>query len=135
MPAYADVDDLEARWRQLTPEEAARAAVLLEDASVILRAEVPGLDERIVDGIIDPAIPLQIVAGMVKRAMQGPDGMEGVRSYNTQAGPFGEGVTFANPSGVLYIDRHDRQLLGFGRQRAFTVSTVPPREVPDVPIP
>ena len=34
--AYADVSDLESRWRDLSADEEAKAAVLLDDASAML---------------------------------------------------------------------------------------------------
>ena len=35
--AYAQVSDIEARWRLLTPDEAERAKTLLDDAAAMLR--------------------------------------------------------------------------------------------------
>lgn len=60
--AYADVQDLENRWRYLTPEEQGRAAVLLEDASAIIEQyETDDSDLHL----------FKIVAcNMVKRAME-----------------------------------------------------------------
>ena len=66
--AYATVSDLEARWRTLSESEAARAAVLLDDAAV-------KIDEA---GYIDPndsrkvSLAKIISCDMVKRAMNAP---------------------------------------------------------------
>lgn len=127
MPAFATPDDLETRWRPLAGDEVARASALLDDASAMLRAEMPGIDDRIDQGLMDPALPRQIVAGMVKRAMQGPPGMAGVESHSRGVGPFQGSVTFANPTGDLYLAKKDRKLLGIGRQTAYMVDTLPPR--------
>ena len=62
--AFATVEDLEARWRTLTPEEQAMAAVLLDDAAV-------KLSEWEIDGDEKQAAKLKIVScDMVKRAMK-----------------------------------------------------------------
>lgn len=128
---FADVSDLETRWRPLAGVEVAKAHELLGDASGMLRTEAPGIDDRIEQGLLDASIPRQVVCRMVKRAMQGPVDLDGVSSANQQAGPFANQITFANPSGDLYLAKQDRKLLGLSRQRAFTIDTLPPR--PDAP--
>lgn len=61
--AYATVEDLEKRWRRLTPSERETAGVLLYDASLILDQHVKCADFDIM-GIV--------VCNMVRRAMD-PD--------------------------------------------------------------
>lgn len=117
--AYAEVADLEDRWRTLTPDEKSRAGVLLGDAAVRL------------DALCPPSVPptsqeleaRRIVScEMVKRAMSTPGGVAGigVTSHQAGAGPFQETQQFANPTGDLYVTKSDRALLGCGNQLAFT---------------
>lgn len=125
---FAENSDVAARWRTLSAAEQARADVLLDDASAILRSLVPTVDAQITAGTLDPIVPLSIVCAMVKRAMQGPVDLDGVTQSQTTTGPFSTGVTFANPSGDLYLTKSEKQRLGLGVQRAFSIDLVPEDE-------
>ena len=114
---YAEVSDLEARWRTLTSEEVARAEVLLGDAAVRI------------DTLCPPPDPLSeaqrdarmiVACEMVKRAMSAPGGV-GVASIQQGAGPYQATTQFANPTGDLYLTKADRLLLECGAQAAFTL--------------
>lgn len=60
--AYATVDDVESRWRQLTPEERSIASVMLDDAADVWLADYYGSDIS----------ALRVVScNMVIRAMKG----------------------------------------------------------------
>lgn len=124
MVAFAEVSDLEARWRPLSTEERARAAVLLEDASSMLRVELPEIDARLdaVPPTLDAGIPRMIVCKMVQRAMQsGGDGA--VSAVQQTAGPFSQSTSYANPQGDLYLTKAERKMLGLGRASAFSIDT------------
>lgn len=127
MTAFATPDDLESRWRPLTPAERATADELLSDASAILRAECSGIDARIDDGRLDPAVPRMVVCAMVKRAMIAGDMAAGVSSHQQTAGPFSQSLSFVNPTGDLYLTKAERKRIGCGGQKAFTIDTAPPR--------
>jgi hypothetical protein len=110
--AYADVSDLEARWRELTEDEQARAAVLLDDASAMLDAyvTVDEADESLMKR-------LKIVAcNMVERAMStvSDDGMDlyGVTQQSMTAVGFTRQLSYANPTGDLYITKAEKRMLG-----------------------
>ena len=107
--AFATVADLEARWRALTPEEQALAAVLLDDAAVKLSAwEIDG-DEK-------QAAKLKIVScDMVKRAMKaGESEMADVEEMTATMGPFGRTLRFSSQVGELYVTKQEKKLLGGG---------------------
>lgn len=115
---FAEVSDLEARWRPLTGEESASADALLLDASQMI------VDEAGDVAGIAAATLRRIVCAMVKRAMVVPDGI-GVDSTQFGAGPFQESVKYANPMGDLYLTKAERRALGIGRGRAFEVDLMP----------
>lgn len=129
---FATPDDLADRWRPLSEAEQARAAVLLSDASAIIRTLSPGIDAKIANDLLDPDVPRAIVCAMVKRVMQGPSDLDGVSQTQQTAGPFSRGVSFANPSGDLYLTKTEKQRLGIGAQRAANIDLLsyldPPAE-------
>ena len=105
----------------------------LDDASVIIRAEVPDIDDRVDDPGTPPdlATVVFVQARMVMRCLQNPRGVrqEGVGPYNT---------TYAgdHPGTPWLTDEERALLLGEpvrGRQRAFTVDTTPPGALTSTP--
>lgn len=121
---FATVADLEARWHDLTDGERVRAAVLLEDASDLIRTQCAAWESR------DVATLRRVTCAAVKRAMLAASmGVpEGVSQTNTTTGPFSDGYTFANPGGDLYLLDSERRSLGMGRAKAFHVRMVPDDE-------
>lgn len=129
---YATAQDLVDRWRPLSAEEMARAAVLLEDASGEVDAEFRRRGLAVADELATGEVTeddLRVVAcRMVQRAMTSPVGVDGggaIESSQIGVGPFQESVRYANPMGDVYLTKADRRRLGLGQQ-AFTV----PFEVP-----
>lgn len=124
---FATVADLEVRWRPLTGDEIGTAQALLSDASVFLRSLSPDIDTRIADGDLDAELPLIVTTRMVKRSMSvGAMGtLDGVTQHQQSAGPFSQSVSFAAPTGDLYLSKAERKMLGISTQRAFMVDTTP----------
>lgn len=121
MAAFAEVSDLELRWRSLSVSESATATVLIEDASQLIIDECPKAQDD-----ADPATLKRIVCAMVKRAMvRGADEV-GVQTSQTTAGPFSQSQTYSNPTGDLYLTKAERRALPCGRGRAFMVDMMPP---------
>lgn len=116
--AYATIEDLEARWRQLADSEQARASILLEDAASRIDVAAPPAGP-----LTEPERRVRLIVScdMVKRAMQAPDAA-GVEQTTQTAGSFSTQMTFANPAGDLYLSRADLRLLGVLRQKAGNVS-------------
>jgi hypothetical protein len=122
--AYADVEQLAARWRPLTDQaEVDMAEILLEDASVQIRSEVPDLKVRIEGGDSDLlAAVIRVECAMVKRAMNAGDEGFGVTSTQETQGPFSRTFQYSNPMGDLYLTKAERRLLTKGgAQRAFSI--------------
>lgn len=106
--AYAEVSDIEARWRQLSTDEKSRAAVLIEDASAMLSTLVA------VDGSDEQAINLcTVCCNMVIRAMSATS-MDtfGVSQTSVTAGPYTQSFSYSNPSGDMYLTKLEKRLLG-----------------------
>ena len=106
--AYADVSDLEVRWRTLTDDEQARAEALLDDASAMLDAYVT------VDETDEQQMKLLkiVVCNMVERAMSTGGDIFGVTQQSMTAGPYAQTFNYANPTGDLYITKSEKRLLG-----------------------
>lgn len=117
IPPFAIVSDLEKRWRALTVDETTRATALIDDASQMIVDLCPGYTAA------SAATLRAIVCAMVKRAMiQGSDDdLAGVTSLQQTAGPFTETPTYANPMGDLYLTKAEKQRLGRGVQKAFSI--------------
>ncbi|MEX3655252.1 Gp19/Gp15/Gp42 family protein [Mycolicibacterium fortuitum] len=112
MDAFATSDELENRWRPLSPSEKDRATVLLGDASVWLRAWFPDVDDRIAAGTLDVVAAEMVACAMVKRAMLDSDGLASEQNQQTM-GPFAfaNQRAFSNPDGNLYVTARERELL------------------------
>lgn len=110
MAALATVDDVAARWRPLTSEEALIVATLLGDASDMVRVRFPSIDADILSGAVSAATAVRVVAGMVRRAMLNRE-TEGVTQGSETVGPFSTSASYVNPSGNLYLSKDD--LLSF----------------------
>jgi len=116
---FATHADLEARWRPLSPAEQTRADTLLEDASTLILDLQPDIEDWASETTLKA-----IVCAMVKRVMQGPADFDGVTQTQQSAGPFSQGVSFANPSGDLYLTKFEKKRLRIGVQRAFMVDLI-----------
>lgn len=122
---FATVGDLEARWRPLDEAEEARASVLIDDAADLLISLRPSLEDDIANGVVSLASAAIVVCNMVKRSMQaGEDGREGVTQQQQGAGPFSLSMSFANPTGDLYLTKPEKKRLKIGTQQAFVVDLI-----------
>lgn len=107
--AFADVSDLESRWRELSTEEEARANVLLGDASAMLSALVDVDDEDDEQA----ALLNMVTCDMVIRAMSATSmDTYGVSQSAITAGPYTQSFSYSNPSGDMYLTRLEKRLLG-----------------------
>lgn len=120
MAAFADVSDLEARWRALTGDERARAEVLLDDAAAVIEAD--GVDVSR-PGAARARLLAMVSCDMVRRAMLASPERPAATQGSVTVGPFSESFTYANPTGDLYLTRAERRRLGAGGGR---VGSIPP---------
>lgn len=111
---FATTSDLAARWPSYSAAQAAYAAILLADASTMIRERWPDVDSRVTSGALLAESLTRVVCTMVKTAMLNPDS-EGLESHDQSVGPFGERRTFTNPNGSLYFTADMVRLLdGYG---------------------
>lgn len=106
--AFATLDDLRDR---LSPEDLrvvdaapARAQVLLEDASDLIRHRCAGWEGA------PESVRMAVVCRVVARALrQRPAGVAGDASQVTQTtGPFTMSTSWSTPSGDIFLTRQDR---------------------------
>lgn len=125
--AYADVNDLESFWRDLTTEEESRAAYLLVLSSDYLRQAAlninRNLDTMLSDGKVLTSTLKQIVMEAVKRAMNTSINQAPVSQMSQTAGPYSESLTFANPAGDIWFKDKELRMLGLKRQGMRSIST------------
>lgn len=116
--AFAEVSDIESRWRELSTDEEARATTLIDDASAMLSAlvEVDDDDE-------EQAELLEIVCcNMVIRAMSASEyDAFGASQMSMTAGPYTQQWTYSNPSGDMFITKMEKRLLGISTSYIGTI--------------
>jgi hypothetical protein len=119
--ALATQLDIEARWRDLTPAETSIVNALLDDASALLRAEYPDIDDRIATGNLDADVVAGIVGRMVKRSLVSPD--LPLQHETENAGPFSisRQFTFTNPYADVFLTKADRTLIEGRRPKAMSI--------------
>lgn len=106
--AFAEVSDVEARWRTLSATEEIQAGILLEDASAMLSRLV-----QVDESDAEQAGLLKVVcANMVVRRMASSAAPIGTDQSSITAGPYSQTYRFAAPSGDMYITKAERRLLG-----------------------
>lgn len=70
----ATINDVESRWRPLSPVESTVASTRLDDGWRDLRRELPDLEQRVAQSADLAATAAQIIADAVIRLMKNPDG-------------------------------------------------------------
>ena len=120
--SFATVADLEASWKPLTADEAARAEVLLLQASNYLR-QIAVNNDKDLDDLIwsDPsgvygANVKMVVTSAVQRSLASPlDMMPEASQWSQSASPYSESMSFSgNVSSTLYFKDKELKLLGLG---------------------
>lgn len=122
MLTFATVEDLEARWRPFTDEEAARAEVELQDTSAFIMSQMRKYRRPIIPDDEIQAYNLKwVTCAVAKRGLQpsfdSDDGGMGapVSKLSETADVFSASVTFANPLGDRYLTKQEKLALGIGR--------------------
>lgn len=109
--AYATIDDLEARYGEVPSELSDRVDALLEDAATILDAQVAvDISDQ------QQLARLRLVScSMVNRALQAAESdAYGISQASMTAGSYTQSMSYANPSGDLYLTGTEKRMLGIG---------------------
>lgn len=117
---FADASDVRARWSSLPSAQDAVTDQLCADASLIVRAQYPGIDDQIPNES-DLADRLEVVVvNMVKRAIM--IATPGAAQESSATGPYSHSVTYANPLQNLFVTAAEDSLIRGYLPRAMTVS-------------
>lgn len=107
---FADVSDIEARWHTLDASEAARAEVLLSDASAMLARLIGDINVSDTDYM---QLLKQVCCNMVIRSMSVTDSDNyGVDSMSMTAGVYSQSWSYNNPTGDMYLTKLEKRMLG-----------------------
>ncbi|MDR2108917.1 MAG: phage Gp19/Gp15/Gp42 family protein [Coriobacteriales bacterium] len=121
-PVFATVDDLQAMWRPLMPTEKTRAEKLLPWVSAGI-AKLAGLPDGS-DGNKD--IYCMVTCLVTRRMLEADDDTSAVSQMQQTVGPFSGSVTYANPSGAIYLTKQEQKLLGIGKRQVASIWPYPP---------
>ncbi len=117
---FATVGDYEKRYGVAT----GRVGALLEDASALLRSEFyayhgksykPGINQCFDDNVC------AVACSIVSRSINVPAGLEGTSQFTQTAGSYTQSLTYANPTGDLYISRSERIRLGISGSSIYSI--------------
>lgn len=119
--SYATPDDLRLLWRPLTPEEAARAAVLLPIVESSLRAEAKraghDLDAMLASDPDLAAVAKSVTVDVAARTLMTSTDSEPLTQFTQSAGGYSASGTYLVPGGGLFIKKSELARLGIRRQR------------------
>ena len=114
--AFATVEQLEAGWRDLTADEEAVAAELLDRATAQLTALMASKGVAIDPGDAVQAVNLRSCVCSMVRSSMGSGAAEGITAMSQTIGGTAASVSWSNPDGEFYVSRYFRQVLGLSAQ-------------------
>lgn len=107
---FADVSDIEVRWRTLTSDERDRATALIEDASAMIATLAKDIDVADENQL---HLINTVVCNMVIRSISATESDSyGVDSMSMTAGVYSQSWNYNNPTGDLYLTKLEKRLLG-----------------------
>ena len=105
MAVYVQPEDIAAGWRPLSDAEIVTARGLIEEATVLLHVEVPGID------LLDESIVRFVAVRMIRRVMKNPGGYR-VRTESIDDYSDGGTIDSALSTGELYVSAQELGWLG-----------------------
>lgn len=122
LTAFATVEDLEARWRDLDTTDEERAEALLLDASNYLRQIAINNNKNLDDLIAEDSTGIyaanvkMVVTNAVQREMTTPTDMApDATNWTQSATPYSQSMSFGNGNaGTIYFKLKELELLGLG---------------------
>lgn len=134
MDAFATIDDLTARWRELTEDEEARATEELLDATALITALLNKYRVTIdADDEVQARNLMVVTCSVVRRAMSADQTTSGagafpLSSVTETAGVFSATYSYANSLGDKFLTNAEKRLLGIGRMRVGQMFAYVPTE-------
>ena len=118
---YITISELIAMWRDMTPEEIARAEQLIPLVCASLRMEAKKVDKDL-DAMVEADEDLKLVAksvtgDVVARALLQSTQQEPLTQFSQTAGSYTVSGTYMNAGGGLFIKKSELARLGIKRQR------------------
>ena len=114
--AYATIEELALRWRDLSPKEQVIAGQLLDDAAVIIDAAAGDRLES-----IDTALLSIVSCDMVRRAMMANGNSFALGSVNDTAEAWTPYEAAGSVAAGLWLTYDNKRLLGIYSGRYFSV--------------
>jgi len=125
---YATPDDFRTRAPHLGAVPELRLVALLIDATAIIDATLHDPSR------VDLTVARSVACAMVRRALgddaDGTTDAPGARTIQQTAGPFAQTLTYANPTGELYVTAAERRALNPPTFAMFTIDLLPANVVP-----
>ena len=125
MKVFATLEDYIARYGSVIDE--IKTNTLLEDASAMLNGVYrSNFSQEYKEGVnrtFDENVTA-VCCGIVSRALNVPTGFSDATQFSQNAGAFGATVTFANPTGSIYLGKGDLKKLGLA---STVIGSIPPR--------
>lgn len=121
--AYASVDDLEMRWRELDEHDKVRAEALLDDAAVKIDSEWARFGIVPTEKLKRAA--LAVSCSMVGRAMSAPNDIWGATQTSQTAGVYTVSSSSSLGFGNLYFTKEERVQLGIQTNASQKVCFIP----------
>lgn len=111
--AYATPADVKSRYAVDADDE--RLEALLGDASLAIDALLAGYGKTTEDVSNDALCA--VCSAMVGRSVSAPPDAYGLTQQSMTAGTFSQQMSYANPSGDLYMTKREREMLGCSGNR------------------
>lgn len=111
MERFAEVSDLSAVCPDIQDESRAEAVLSMVSAAISALCDAGSVDCEV----------LRLVTCQATARMLRSDAGYGVQSESWTASPYGGSVSYANPSGDVYLTSFEKQLLGIGAQQMGTI--------------
>lgn len=107
MEPFATVDGLRAVWPDVTDEGRAQSLLSMVSAAIGSMCDAKAVEPDV----------LSLVTCQATARMMRSDAGFGVSQESWSASPYSGSVSYANPSGDIYLTSFEKQLLGIGDQQ------------------
>ena len=129
MTGFATLEDINALFRSLTPEEEERAVALLPVVSSSLRAEAKRVGKDL-DAMVSEDVALadaakSVTVDVVARTLMTSTNSEPMTQMSQSALGYTVSGTFLSPGGGLFIKKSELARLGLRRQKIGAIDLCP----------